>query len=102
MMNTVGMAGASLLDEGNNSCRRQRGTLMKRSSDMALDSAAVDNWRSQVARGIKAWAPLIDDEGALEVAQQLYVAWPDDTPGIALRKYLREVPVDWGAMPAIV
>jgi hypothetical protein len=45
--------------------------------------------------------PLLDDAGALDIAKDLYVAWPDDIPATALRKFLREVPVDWNGMPQL-
>lgn len=60
----------------------------------------MNEWLEQAAAGLKAWAPLLTETDALEIAKDLYVAWPDDTPAVALRKFLREVPVDWMAMPA--
>ncbi|WOB10756.1 hypothetical protein [Piscinibacter gummiphilus] len=61
----------------------------------------MNEWLEQAAKGLKAWAPLLDDKGALEIAQELYMAWGNDTPGIALRKFLHEVPVDWNQMPEL-
>lgn len=61
----------------------------------------MNEWLEQAAKGLKAWAPLLSDVDALDIAKDLYTAWPDDTPGIALRKFLHEVPVEWNAMPAL-
>lgn len=57
----------------------------------------MDEWLKETARLLKVWAPLLTDNHADEIAHDLYVAWPDDTPSIALAKFLREVPVDWKA-----
>lgn len=61
----------------------------------------MNEWLAQAAEGLKAWAPLLDDEGAREIAMDLYQAWPGDSPGTALRNFLSEVPVDWNTMPAL-
>jgi hypothetical protein len=61
----------------------------------------MNEWLEQAAKGLKAWAPLLDDEGAIDIAKDLYAVWPYDTPAVALRKFLREIPVDWSAMPEL-
>lgn len=45
--------------------------------------------------------PLLSDFDALDIAKDLYIAWPSDTPGTALRKFLCEVPLDWNQMPEL-
>ena len=61
----------------------------------------MNEWLEQAAEGLKAWAPQLSDFDALDIAKDLYTAWPEDTPGTALRKFLREVPVDWNTMPEL-
>lgn len=57
----------------------------------------MDEWLKESAQLLKRWAPLLTNHHADEIARDLYVAWPEDTPRIALAKFLREVPVDWKA-----
>lgn len=61
----------------------------------------MNEWLTQAARLLKARAPLLIDKHAEEIAFDLYVAWPDDKPAIALAKFFREVPLDWKAAPEL-
>lgn len=62
----------------------------------------MDEWLDEMARLLKAWAPLLTDYHADEIARELFTAWPNDTPRIALAKFLREIPVDWKAEQRVV
>jgi len=55
----------------------------------------MNKWMNEAARFLIARAPLLSDHHADEIARDLYVAWPDDTPRVALAKFLRDVPIDW-------
>lgn len=57
----------------------------------------MDEWLKQAAQLLKERAPLLTDKHADEIACDLYVAWSDDTPSVAIAKFFREVPVEWKA-----
>jgi hypothetical protein len=40
-------------------------------------------------------APLLTDEHANDLADNLYRAWPDDTPAVAVDKFFRIVGPTW-------
>ena len=55
----------------------------------------MNNWMTEAARLTLARAPLLSDELVREIAGDLYRAWPDNAPAVAVAKFFRAVPADW-------
>lgn len=46
-------------------------------------------WQARCTEEIKVLVPLLDDEGAREIAAQLHFAWPEMEPKEAAEKFMR-------------
>lgn len=55
----------------------------------------MNKWMAEAERLMRQRAPLLTDAHASDIATDLPRAWPDNAPGVAVAKFLREVPVDW-------
>ena len=55
----------------------------------------MDWWKATVMDLAQQRAPLMTDEHAQDLADDLYRAWPDETPGQAVAKFFRVMPPDW-------
>lgn len=59
----------------------------------------MKNWMTEAARHTLRRAPLLTADHAREIAGDLYRAWPNDTPAVAVAKFFRAVPTDWKRHP---
>jgi hypothetical protein len=57
-------------------------------------------WLKQAAELLRRRAPLLTDRHLSEIVQDLYLAWPDDTPATALAKFFHDIPEGWNSEPA--
>jgi len=59
-------------------------------------------WMAEAMELAQQRAPLLDDEHAQDLADDLYRAWPDDMPAVAVSKFFRVVGPGWktGTSPA--
>jgi len=54
-------------------------------------------WIAEAMELVQARAPMLDDEHAHDLADDLYRAWPDETPAVAVSKFFRVMPKGWNA-----
>ena len=54
-------------------------------------------WMAEAMELAQQRAPLLDDEHARDLADDLYRAWPDETPAVAVSKFFRVMPKGWNA-----
>ncbi|HET7794283.1 MAG TPA: hypothetical protein VFL64_12950 [Rhizobacter sp.] len=59
----------------------------------------MNDWMSEAERLVRQRAPLLSVEHARDLADDLYRAWPDNTPAEAVAKFFRVMPRDWNAGP---
>lgn len=60
----------------------------------------MNRWTNEAARALQERAPLLTDAHARELAEDLYTAWPDGPPRLAIAKFFREIPLGWKTEPA--
>jgi hypothetical protein len=56
-------------------------------------------WMAEAERLARQRAPLLTVEHARDLADDLYRAWPDNTPSEAVAKFFRVMPSGWNALP---
>lgn len=57
----------------------------------------MKSWTAVAEHLTRQRAPLLSDELVREIARDLYRAWPDNAPAVAVAKFFREVPMGWKA-----
>ena len=56
-------------------------------------------WVAEAMELAQTRAPLLTDEHAHDLADDLYRAWPDHSPADAVAKFFEFMPVGWNADP---
>ena len=57
----------------------------------------MNKWMTEAASLMRQRAPDLTESHAIDIAKDLWKAWPSNTPAIAVAKFCRELPVDWKA-----
>ncbi|MGY4829264.1 hypothetical protein ACVNIS_11850 [Sphaerotilaceae bacterium SBD11-9] len=59
----------------------------------------MNDWMAEAERLVRQRAPLLSVEHARDLADDLYRAWPDNTPAEAVAKFFRVMPRGWNVGP---
>lgn len=60
----------------------------------------MNHWMKEAECLLRERAPLLTEAHARELADDLYRAWPEDPPQLAIAKFFHEVPRGWNTVPA--